>query len=76
MKAHLHKILNANVHPLLAAIPCALLLAIFSQANLFVSQIHQTEDDIQAMFHQPYPHQLWLNPHRAEILSAYLGRPK
>jgi hypothetical protein len=76
MKARLLKSLNANVHPLLLTLPCALLLAGLGQASIFVTQIGKTEENIQAMNHQPYPHQLWLNPHRAEILAPYLAEAK
>jgi len=72
MKTRLQTILNANLNPLFSALPCALLLAALGQATLLATQLDEAEDDIEAMFREPFPNHLWL----ARRVALAQGRQK
>ena len=74
MKTKLRNVLGANINPLFFALPCALLIAAMGQATIFARQIDSAHAAIQAIMYRPFPNQLWLNPHRAAVLTPYLAR--
>jgi len=76
MKTRLQTILNANLNPLFSALPCALLLAALGQATLLATQLDEAEDDIEAMFREPFPNHLWLNTNRTDLLAPLLKEAK
>jgi len=75
MKTKLNRILNTNVDPLFFAVPCVLLIAAMGQATLYARQINKSHEAMQDMMHNPFPNQLWMNPHRAAVLAPYLAQP-
>ena len=76
MKTKLQKVLNTSLSPLLSALPVGLLIAALGQATLLASDISRAHDDIQSIINRPFPNQLWLNPHRGEVLAPYLAQER